>query len=134
MQYHLLTRKTETSRYPEMSDMSNPSRSLNPKAEALHEPILQRTLRRIGSLMGLGLLDPKIMWYALGTFICGLGAGLSIDALVRTRQAPADWLAWSGIGLVVLGNVVGNVSHSFLKKAARRKLGPDATRHEEEAS
>lgn len=117
-----------------MSNTPDPSRQLNPQAKAAHAPISQGPLRRIGYLFGFGLLDPRIMGYALGTFICGLGAGLSIDALVRTRHLPADWLAWSGIGLMILGNVIGNMSHSFLKKATRRKLAADATRREESVS
>jgi len=103
-----------------MSDTPDPSRQLNPQDQA-HAPFSRGPLRRIGDLFGFGLLDPRIMGYALGTFTCGLGAGLSIDALVRTRHLPADWLAWSGIGLMILGNVVGNMSHSSLKKATRRE-------------
>ena len=117
-----------------MSNMENPLKSPNPRADGAMKPIPNRHLKRISDLFGFGLLEPKVFWYALGTLICGLGAGLSIDALWRTRHAPADWLAWSGIALMMLGNVIGNMAHSFLKKDARRKLEIDATRHDEAAS
>lgn len=109
-------------------------RSRNLQAPQASEPIRPTALKRIGHLFGFGILDPRIMSYALGTFLCGLGVGLSIDAFLRTRHAPADWLAWSGIGLLMLGNIIGNVSHSSLKKGARQKLNIEATRHEQEAT
>jgi hypothetical protein len=114
-----------------MSETPDPSKQHNPQAKVASAPISLGPLRRIGALFGFGLLDSRIMGYALGTFICGLGAGLSIDAFVRTRHLPADWLAWSGIGLMILGNVIGNLSHNSLKKSTRRKLAADATRREE---
>jgi len=81
--------------------------------------------RQIAILFGFGLLNSKIMVYALGTFLFGLGAGISIDSIVRTGSAPADWLAWSGIALAILGNVIGNLAHNYLKKEARLKLKSD---------
>ena len=105
---------------PGMHDMHNVPNPLQPESPRASGP-----LKRIGVLFGFGLLDAKIMLYALGTFLFGLGAGVSIDSWWRTGQIHSDWFAWSGLGLAIVGNVIGNLSHNFLKKDARRKLETD---------
>jgi hypothetical protein len=105
---------------PGMRDVLNRPNPLEPKASSA--PSL---LSRIGVLFGFGLLNAKIMWYALGTLMFGLGAGVSIDSWLRTGQILSDWFAWSGLGLAIVGNVIGNLAHTFLKKDARRKLAAD---------
>jgi hypothetical protein len=109
-----------------MRDVLKESSPLKLKPHRVLEPKVPGLLSRVGTLFGFGLLNPKIMWYALGTFMFGLGAGLSIDSWLRTGQALSDRLAWSGLGLAIIGNVIGNLSHGYLKKEARRKQQSDA--------